>query len=169
MAFNTIKLKKYSNVIEEITATAVAITPGSLLELTSGDEVQVHATAERNVLPMFALEDELQGNGIDDNYAVSAKIQVWIPGRGDIVYAILKDDTAAVVIGDFLESAGGGLLQLHVEDVESWDSASVKGTVTVYSETIVGVALEAVDLSGSSGEESSGALGYNKRIKVRII
>ena len=161
MAYNTIKIKKYSDVIEEITATAeAAITPGSLLELDSAGTVQAHSTAGGTVLPMFALEDELQGKGIDDNIAASNKIQVWIPGRGDQVYAILQDGED-VSIGDFLTSNGtGSLKKLTV------DSA---GGLEPVNSPIVGVALEAVNLSDSSGGESSGALGYNKRIKVRII
>lgn len=159
MAYNTIKIKKYSDVVEEITATAVAITPGSLLELASATTIQVHSTSGGNALPMFALEDELQGKGIDDNIAASNKVQVWIPGRGDQVYAILKDGQN-VSAGDFLESNGDGTLKKH--------SADSAGAVE-YPEVIVGVALEALDLSASSGAESSGALGYNKRIKVRII
>ena len=42
--------------------------------------------------------------------------------------------------------------------------------MTVYPLQIVAQSLEAKDLSGSSGEEeSSGALGYDKRIRVRIV
>ena len=104
---NTIKVKNYSNVQEEFTATAVAITPGYLLEVTSSGTVQAHSTAGGNVFPMFAVEDDLQGNGVDDNYAVSAQIQCWIPYRGDMVYAWLKDGES-VVPGNFLESAGDG-------------------------------------------------------------
>lgn len=160
MAYNTIKVKKYSDIIEEYTATAVAITPGYLLEITSAGLVQAHATAQGNVLPMFALEDELQGNPITTNYAASAKIQCWIPGRGDIVYALLKDGET-VVIGDFLESAGNGQLQKHVADVESFESNEA-GSITVYPNAIVGQALEAVDLSASANTAAG-------RILVRII
>ena len=152
MAYNTIKLKKYSDVIEEYTATAVAITPGKLLELTSAGTVQVHSTEGGNALPMFALEDELQGKGIGDDYAVSSKIQVWIPNRGDQVYAWLKDGET-IVIGDYLMSNGAGRLQkVDVEVISAAESVS-----------IVAQALEALDLSGSSGAEST------NRIKVRII
>ena len=172
MAYNTIKLKKYLDIIEEITATAVAITPGMLLELTSSCTVQAHSTAGGNVLHMFALEDELQGGGIDDNYAVSAKIQVWVPVRGEIVYGILVDGEN-VSCGDFLESNGAGFLQKHDPDEYDTDD-SIGG---IFTNQIVGQAIDSVDLSGSSGEESSGGegfdssvgtLGYNKRIKVRI-
>ena len=121
MAYNTIKVKKYSDVIEEIVA-ASAITPGMLLELASATTVKAHATAGGNQLPMFALEDELQGNGIDDAYAAADPVQVWIPYRGDIVYAILEDGNN-VAVGDFVESAGNGNVQKHVADVESFESA----------------------------------------------
>lgn len=173
---NTIKAKKYLDIIEEMTATAVEITPGMLLELTSANLVQAHALAGGNVLPMFALEDELQGKGIDDNYAVSDKIQVWVTVRGEWVYAILADGEN-VVIGDYLESASGGLLQKHVKDiVEGGSSLESMADTTIYTNQIVGVALEALDLSGSSGAESSEwgfdssikTVGYSRRILVRI-
>jgi len=166
---NTIKLKKYLDIIEEYGAEA-AITPGMLLELNSSGNVQVHSTAGGNVLPMFALEDELQGNDIDDAYVADDKVQVWVAVRGEWVYAILADGQN-VSVGDFLESAGSGLLQKHEPD-EYNESASIGG---IYTNQIVGVALEAMDLSTSSGEESSLGLGssietvgYNRRIKIRI-
>lgn len=162
MAKNTIKLKKYSDVIEELVA-AGTITPGMLLELTSAGKVQAHQNSGQNMLQMFALEDELQGNGIDDDYSSDDPVQVWIPYRGDQVYAILADDEN-VSTGDYLESNGDGYLKKHEED--SWESAD---TGTIYTNQIVAQALEDLDLSGSSGEEESGALGYNKRLKVRIV
>jgi len=169
MAYNTVKLTKYSDIEVEYDAVA-AITPGMLLELTSAGEVQAHSSAGQNAFPYVALEDELQGNGIDDDYAADDKVKVWIPGRGDIAYMILADGEN-VGIGDFLESNGAGYLQKHSEDVESWESGSIQiaRTITTYTRQIVAQALEAKDLSGSSGEESSGTLGYNKRIKVRIL
>jgi len=157
---NTIKIKKYTDVIEELTATAVAITPGMLLELTNAGTVQAHSTLGGNVLQMFALEDEMQGKGINDNYAASDKIQVVIPRRGDIVYAILADDQD-VDIGDFLESNGDGFLREHTPDIES-------STHTIQTGQIVGQAIEALDLLESSLESSAAPLGRNKRIKIRI-
>lgn len=163
---NTIKVKNYSDVVEEYDAVA-AITPGMLIELTSAGEVQAHSNAGQNVLPMFAAEDELQGKGIDDDYAADDKVQCWIPGRGCIVYAILADGND-VNPGDFLESNGAGLLQKYTADVDSYES-NVAGSFTVYSNQIVGVALDDIDISDSSGAESSGERGYDKRIRVRII
>jgi hypothetical protein len=151
MAKNTIKVKKYSDVIEEYAASG-AITPGMLIELDSATTVGFHSTASGNALPMFALEDELQGNGIDDAYAAADRVQCWVPYRGDIVYALL-DDGEDVSAGDFLESAGNGKLQKHVAD----------STGDIYTQSIVAQAIEAVDMSGSAGEDPDG------RILVRIV
>lgn len=161
MAYNTIKVKKYSDVIEEMVASA-AITPGMLLIIESTGKVKAHNQADKDVFPIFALEDELQGKGIDDAYAANAPVQCWIPYRGDIVNAILADGQK-VVIGDPLTSDGYGRLKKHVTDTGA-------STVpwTVYPEQIVGYAAEALDLSGSSGTEVSGPLGYHKRLLVRI-
>jgi len=153
---NTIKIKKYSDVIEEYKA-AGTITPGMLLQLTSADKVQAHANAGQNQLPMFALEDELQGRGIDTDYTADNQVQVWVPYRGDMVYALLNDGET-VVIGDYLESAGNGKLRKHVPIV---DSAS--DVETIYPNAIVGQAVEAVDMSDSSAADPTG------RIRVRII
>jgi hypothetical protein len=155
---NTIKLKKYSDVVKEKVA-ASAITPGMLITLDTNGKVTAHASAEQAAVPMFALEDELQGNGIDDAYAAGDPVQCWYPARGDEVYAILTDGENAS-IGDNLVSAGDGGLQVF--------AAGSAGEVE-YPNCIVARALEAVDLSGSSGEESSGALGYDKRIIVEIV
>jgi len=161
MAYNTIKVKKYSDVIEEKVASA-AITPGMLLIIESTGKVKAHDQADKDVFPIFALEDELQGKGIDDAYAANDPVQCWIPYRGDIVNAILADGET-VVIGDALTSDGEGRLKKHVTDT---GASAVPWTV--YPEQIVGYATEALDLSGSSGEEVSGPLGYHKRLLVRI-
>jgi len=169
MSYNTIKIKKYSDVIEEIKATAAVINPGMLLELTSAGYVQAHVTAGGNVLPMFALEDELQGNGIDTAYAVSVPIQVWIPNRGDQVYGILADGET-VSIGDFLESNGNGYLAVHTPDIAVGGSSKESVTdINIYAHQIVGVALEAFSRKLTSSEESDALLAHNRRIKVRII
>ena len=160
----TIKVKNYSDVNEEIVATAVAVLPGTMVELTSAGAVQAHSTAGGNVLPMFAFEDELQGKTIDDTYLASDVIQVWIPGRGCIVFAILADNND-VSIGDFLESNGAGYLQKHTSDI--WDSSNAP-TIT---NQIVGQALEAVDTqeSSSEAESSESPVGLARRIKVRLV
>jgi len=63
---------------------------------------------------------------------------------GEIVNAILKDGET-IVIGDSLESGGDGTLQKYTAG------------------TVVGIAEEALDLSGSSGEETT------NRLAVKIV
>lgn len=157
---NTIKIKKYSDVIEEHVAAA-AINPGALIEITSLDKVQKHATAAGNAIPMFALEDELQGKGIDEAYALGDPVQCWIPNRGDVVYAILADEQN-IAIGDLLVSNGDGTLKKYVSSDDS--------SYTQHPNQIIGMTTEAVDLSGSSGEEAEGGiLDFSKRFKLRIL
>ena len=153
MAQNSIIVKRHgAEVIEEYTATAVAITPGYLVELTSSGTVQAHSTASGDVFPMFAIEDQFQGGAISTNYAASAPLQCWIPRRGDVVYAMLEDGQTATV-GSFLESSGSGTLNVYALDAPSEQQ---------YPAGIVGVALEAVDLSASANTTDA-------RIMVRIL
>lgn len=151
MARNSIIIKNYSDIFEEFLAGGT-IYPGMLLLQSSATAVIAHNDdAPANCVPMFAVEDALQGKGIDDTYVSGDPVHVWIPGRGDQVYAILADGEN-VAAGAFLESDGQGYLQAYT------------------SGKAIAQALEALDLSGSSGEESSvSPFGYSKRIKVRII
>lgn len=158
---HSIVVKNYVHVYEEYEANA-AITPGMLIELMSTGKVRKHATASGNVLPMFAKEDSLQGKTINDNYAAGDRVQVWVPTRGDIVNALLADEQN-VAVGDLLESDGNGRLQKYVAD--KGDSGSY-----IYPTQIIGVALEALDLSTlpEGSESSAGGAYYNPRILVRI-
>ena len=148
---NTIKIKDYLKVFEEYKAHA-AITPGHLIVLNSDNEVAVHTSADGAVLPMFAIEDELQGNDIATAYSTGDKVQVWIATRGDIVNAILLDGET-VVIGDFLVSAGNG-------ELKKLDTTTSLADI----EYPVGIALAVLDLSSSSTTLTSVA-----RIPVRIM
>ena len=112
------------------------------------------------MLTMFAIEDEPQGGLIATAYVAANKVQCWIPGRGDIVNALLANGETAV-IGSFLESNGDGTLRVHVPDDASANSIQPVD-FTGYTNVIVGVATEANDMSSSSGADSP-------RIAVRII
>ena len=144
---NTIKVKKYSDVIEEIVAIGT-ITPGMLVELDTTGKVKAHSDEDGNVLPMFALEDELQGKTIDDNYVATDPVQVWIPYRGDQVNAILATGEN-VTIGTFLTSDGTGKLHAAPALTSTGDVAPLQ---------IVGVATEAVN-----------AASADARIIIRIV
>lgn len=132
-----------------------AITPGHLVELMSTGKIKVHATAGGNCEKAFAVENDLQGETISDAYSASDIVQYNIMRPGDVVNAILKDGENAS-IGSLLESAGDGTLQVHVADIES-------GGDSILTNQIVGVAMEAVNMSGSTGEDPS------NRINVRIV
>jgi len=155
MAYTTVKALWMSPQLQkELTATAVAITPGFLVERTSAGKVQAHSNAGQNAVRMFALEDVLQGKEISDNYAVSAIVQVGIFNAGDEVVALLADGENAA-IGSFLESNGDGYLKVH--------AASSAGAVE-YPEAIVGQSLVALDFSGSSGADPA-----SQRLLIEIV
>ena len=125
---------------------AAAITPGHLVVRNSSDEFAVHADAAGPHGSAFAVEDELQGSTITDDYATGDRVQVNYQQKGNEVMARLSPDLAGtpVVIGDFLESNGDGDLRL------------ISGT----NEQPVGVALEAVDLT------ASGDVAANIKIEI---
>ena len=136
MAKKTIKIKSYLDVQEELIANA-AVTPGMLVEEMSTGKARAHATQDGNALPMFAVEDEMQGKIITENYAADDPIQCWIPQRGDQVYAILVSGQN-VAIGEFLTSNGDGKLKAE---------PSLSSTGDVKPLQVVGVATEAVNAS----------------------
>lgn len=139
MANNTILIRTRSRYTDERLAAA-AVTPGHLIELTAADQVQAHATAAGVLAArLFALENQIANQGIDDVYAIGDRVifQQCLPG--DIVYAVLEN-LGNVAIGAFLESNGAGELQ-----------ARTTGEA-------VAIAIEAVDASGGAS-----------RIKVQVI
>jgi len=158
MSYNTIKIKKYSDHIEEAEANAI-LFPGMLIEYLSTGKVQAHAREDGNAMPMFALEDELGGKGIEDAYPAAAQVQCWIPWRGDIVYALLEDGQT-VVLNDALTSAGNGYLKKYTPSDDS--------DFTQHPLQIVGWAAETLDLTGSSGAEAGPMVDFNRFFKLRV-
>lgn len=150
MATETIKVKKFSDIVIE-RAAASAIIPGNVLELLAGNTVQKVATASGKWAFMVALEDELQGKGINDNYATADRVQVWIVGRGDVANLLLEDEET-IVIGDFIEIATGGRVRKFTSGVA------------------IGIAMEAKNLAVFPEGSESSALGayYNPRLKVML-
>jgi hypothetical protein len=103
---------------------------------------------------IVAIENALEGEEIDDDYAASDVVRFRYLRPGDVAYMLLKDGEN-VAIGDKLESAGDGDLQKHTAD----SAGAVE-----YPEAIVGEARDALDLSDSSGADPS-----SRRIRVRIV
>jgi len=107
----TILIKSFYSVQVEGKAAA-AITPGMLVERTSAavDTLQAQAAAAANCQKMVALEDDLQGNDIDDAYATGAPVKARIALPGDELLLVLAT-SQVIVKGDKLESAGAGLVR----------------------------------------------------------
>ena len=152
MAKRTIKLKRYLDINNEYLASA-ALYPGALVELHTDGKVRNHSTGGGFAAKMFALEDELQGRSIDDAYAEDDPVQVWAAVPGEEVLARLADDED-VAIGEFLVSNGDGTLRAYDDSSDALAGAP-----------IVGIALEAVDFSTSSGALP----GTFPRIAIRIV
>jgi len=171
MAFHTIALKKWGDsIIKEIIGYGT-IYPGMLLErdyLATLCKVIPHSGEGQNAQPLFAIENALEGDDIDDAYASGERVRCEYFRPGDEVYAILEDGES-VECGDFLESNGAGYLQAHTADTHA-DSSGMTGDFTAYTNQIVAVALEAKTLSGDSSAESSASpLGLQRRIRVEIV
>lgn len=148
MAYKTVQIKNYSNIREELVA-AGTITPGMVVELASATTVQAHSTQNGNVLAMVAVEDELQGKIISEDYSATDQVQCWVPNKGDIGYCILASGQN-VSAGEFLSSNGDGRLKTTP------DPTSAGGDE--YPAQVVGVAVTAVNASGAAA-----------RIQVRFI
>jgi len=147
---NTIILKGRG--VRKEGSAAAAITPGDLIERTStAGEIQRHSTAGGNAAPSFAVENELVGNGIDVDYAANDNVLFEHCERGGEVQASVAAGAAAIVAGDYLESAGDGTLQ-KVATSASTSQADRAG--------VIARALEAVDNSGG---------GSKVRINVEIL
>jgi hypothetical protein len=166
MAKNTIKLKKYLDIIEEYTASG-AILPGNLVELSAASTVRKHAGAGKTAATWFALEDELQGKSIADAYATGDKVQVWCAVPGEEVYARLADEES-VAVGDFVESNGLGQLRKVARAAESWESADSQSAKSLYDKHIVGVVLVALDTTSLSTDESE-ARPTEQLVKIKIV
>lgn len=128
-----------------------AITPGELVSINSSNQYIRHDVAAGNARKIFAVEDDLQGNDIDDDYITLNQVQANVMKSGEEVQAwlaILEN----VAIGDPLVSAGNGQLQAYVAPVDV--EGSPLFTQTHDSNVIVAYALEAVDLSTSGTPKS---------------
>lgn len=131
-----------------------ACKPGHLLVLNNASKVLVHATSGGPAAKLFAVEDDLQGNDIDEEYAIGVLVQYNIAQRGDEVWGFLKDGEN-IAIGDYLQSGGNGELIKYVAG---------SALVVEYPESIIGTSLVALDMSGSSAVDPA-----SQRIRLEVI
>ncbi len=137
MAIKTIVIRGKG--IRKEDAAGGVITPGHLIEKTSTGTVVVHANAGLNAMNLYAVENDLLGKGIDDDYASGDNVLYEAMPPGSEVYALVIDGTAAILQAAFLESDGAGGVQTAIADA---------ATDTAQRNAIIGQALEAIDNSG---------------------
>lgn len=152
MASNTIVLKGTPEKREELASGT--ITPGDLVQISSG-AMQRHANSGRNAAPMFAVEDDVIGSGITDNYGSGNRVKYVLAKAGDLIYGLLASGQS-VSEGDFLESAGNGALQAY----------SNQSGQNIYPQAIVAYAAE--DKNNSSGD-ASGPHDNATRINLEVV
>ena len=131
--------------------SAGGIVPGDLVARNSSGDLIVHGTAAANAAKAFAIENTLAGKGIADAYVQDENVVYGVFNNGAEVYGRVAASAAAIVIGDFLESAGDGTVRKVATSAATADTAR---------SSIVGIALEAVDNSGG---------GSIVRIKLEVI
>lgn len=132
-----------------------ALTPGELLDIDADSELIPHGTAGGNATPLFCVEAEQIGEGIDDDYSAGDQTQYVVGRPGDEIYAFLKAGEN-VADGDELESDGAGALQAHTpQAVDEGGTA----TYTIYARGIVARAIEDKDNSAGTARV---------RIKVEV-
>ncbi|QDP54881.1 MAG: hypothetical protein Unbinned3891contig1000_79 [Prokaryotic dsDNA virus sp.] len=132
------------HVVSEEKLAGGAITPGHLVGRNASNAVVVHASAGGNAEKMFALEDALQGNTIDDAYASGDRVSLAICSPGTVVYAYLAVGESCDP-SDFLTSNGDGTLKV---------ATSTDARIAVPEET----------LDNSETADTAAA-----RLKVRVI
>ena len=151
MAYKTIILK--GDPVREEGLASGAITPGMLCEITNAaaDTYKAHASAGGEHEKCFAIEDELQGNGIATAYSNGNQVLLGIFRPGEQVFALIEDGED-VSKGDKLESAGNGKLRILRAD----------SSAIILESSVVAYAMEACDMSDSSSVDPSG------RCRVRV-
>lgn len=106
-------------------AVSKSILPGMLIERTTADtppdgDWQPHSTAGGFAEAAVALElgfvadipfQTFSGGTIDDAYAAADLVRMHLCQPGDEMYMLLAASATAVVLTDFLESAGDGTLR----------------------------------------------------------
>jgi len=129
---------------EEAVAGEAGIYPGMLLKLNSSGQVIKYTTlgGAYGDEVLVAMEDALQGHSVDDAYTSGEIVGYIIPVPGTVLNMLVAVDEE-IAIGDKVVSEGTGML-CELGNLESADSAG----------RVIGVAIEAADLSDSGDGDS---------------
>lgn len=86
------------------------ITPGMLVERNANAEVIPHASDGASAQPAFAVEYDMTGRGIDDNYASGDQVIYKVAYEGSEINALIADGES-IAYDDPLTSNGDGSLR----------------------------------------------------------
>lgn len=120
----TIRLKGQGSRFEAIAAGT--ITPGHFLKYSSSG-VAVQSSARARGPMLIALENELVGLGIDDNYSANDNVQCEFLYPGMWVNSLVAAGAAAIVAGDMLELSTDGTVKKAVPLTDAAGSAIATG------------------------------------------
>jgi hypothetical protein len=125
-------------------ALTSTIYPGHLVEMTSAaaDTYKLFATAGAKGEKMVAIEDDLQGNSVATAYTAANKMQVNIYKSGEECLVKVANGQN-IAKGDKLVRAAAGYVQ----------KAATDSSGTVVEQEVIGIAMEAKDMSDSSGAD----------------
>lgn len=90
--------------------TAGVVTPGMLLNIRNQAAIVAHNEAGQECQVAIAVENDLVGKGILDNYANGEQIRYQILPDGAKFYGII-DENQNIAVGDLLSSSGDGTLK----------------------------------------------------------
>jgi len=145
MAYRTVHLWGKPRRVEGLASTGT-IYPGHLVEMTSAalDTWKLRATAGGKNENAVAIEDDLKGNPIATAYTANNRIQVNIYGSGDECVVRVANGEA-IAKGDKLIANSDGTVK----------EATPDSSGVVIEQHVIGIALEACDMSGSSAVDPS--------------
>ena len=136
MADRTIVLKGKLGRRYEEGRLSVAAKPGYLMQMSltsDAGKYRPHATSGGKSSNLFMVEDDFQGNTIDDAYAIGDVARMVYAEPGDIINAVLKAEQN-VAANALLKSNGDGTLVV-----------ASSGETT---DNVVGRVITALDLTG---------------------
>ena len=112
-----------SPAVDEQEVSSEAITPGHLIELSSGAWIK-HGDAGLNAAPIFALERDEMGDTIEDDYASGDTVKSGRFSSAMKVNALIASGQN-LSKGAYLESAGNGTLRALATDAATDDTQRV--------------------------------------------
>jgi hypothetical protein len=134
-----------SNVLYKERIGSEALTPGYCVTINTSGQLALHDQDGGPGPVRLVLPNDLEGDGVTDAYDVSDTVKFATFAPGDEVLVRVKDGEN-IAIGDYLTHDGNGKFREVVTDSSG----------QVVEDTVVLQALEACDMSSSSGVDDDG-------------